>query len=248
MRLASADKKYLLYILRHFRKCVILVLVMKMAQDLHQKNFDQYFASFEALESDIESRIGCSVMDASLSVTTQTAIAIIYLVWSGISRKAIPLIRKAYLKNGSQIYDPISKKNRTVPVNAMRFLAAYAELPIYMGLPGKTPYLIRGKLSMQMSYVNITNAICGFNSRFGFGRSPYVLTAIYESGVFCRAAKQVAKGTILPIYHQNYPLTDAGMGMYELIFDRKFPSIDVLTRYLKRYNAYCVYCLRHPRM
>lgn len=208
-------------------------------QYLSQKIKEQYFPSFEALDADMESRIGGSVLDQNLSPATMSAIAIIYLVWSGFGRNTIPLIRKSALGTSNSIYDPIANVTRAVPEKAMRFLRMYADAPVYMSLVNKTPFLVRSKLSKQISYINITNVICGFNSTYSIEEKPYMLTAIFESGVFSRAADMIAGGTKLPIYHQNYPLSKDGMLVYERIFDRKFSSKDILTRYLVRFYEFC---------
>lgn len=217
----------------------MLNAVVVTVQDLSQKIQEYYFDSFDALNQDLQSKLKCNV-HADLSPGTMTAIAIIYLVWSGFGRNTISFIRKSsLLEKKNTIYDPVERVYRVIPQQAMDFLRAYAESSVYMGLSNKSPYLVRSRMSMQLSYSGVTNAISNFNMRYCRRSKPYILSYIYESGAFCRAAEAVQNGVELPVYHKNYALTDAGMGVYEQVFGRKFSGKDVLTRYLKRFGAYC---------
>lgn len=200
---------------------------------------DKYFANFESLDMEIKSRMDRK----SLSVKDHMyAISILYLVWSGFDRDSIPLIQKDHLAPiGDVIYDPVQYKERSIPAPAMEFLRSYAAAPVFMSQSGISPYLVRNRMAIQVSSQAIINAVLNLNGKLEHHGSTFGITTISESGRFYRAYLQELDGVKFPVYRKHKRLTPLGMQMYEEIFDRKFSSVNAVTRYLELYESYLEY-------
>ena len=202
-------------------------------------NPNLYFASFEALESDLKRRFKCADV---LINDYMTPVAILYLAWAGFDKAGIAKIKKQYLAPiGNVIYDELSNSNMAIPESAMEFLKRYSEHPIFMSHSNISPYLVRKRQSIQVDDRSIVNSIAHLNAVLKSTDPHYSFMAVAESGSFYRAYQMQKSGVEFPVYRRHKRLTELGIQKYEMIFGRKFNNVATLSRYINLYESFIEY-------
>lgn len=200
---------------------------------------EKFFPSFEALEANIHQKL----LESCLSMSgCQTPIAILYLGWCGFDRTSIPKLLKDHLPPiGNVIYDPDFNQTRTVPQSAMVFLRDYAEAPIFMSHCGMSKYLVRNRSAMQLTDGAVINSVAHFNRLVNSKNVNYSFVSIRDSGSFYRAFQMQQSGVEFPVYRRHKRLTQLGIQKYEMIFGRRFPNVETVTRHINLYETFVEY-------